>query len=532
MENLDQTIIIKLGAISIELTGGQTSILVYWSSSFFLIVIFLILFLVYRQRRLRHLLRRSETLRASSNFRPEGMLTGNEDLSSPDWEPLGETAAIYLERLRLTNIRCFQSLDIRLEDGGDQILRTTILGDNSLGKSTILKAVAIGLCKESDAIALMKAMPGKMIREGSVEGKIELFLKDRRTGEPFRIVQSIKSGENDDEKLIQSTKPGSGFPWGSIFVCGYGTQRTAAATASFDTYSSRDAVATLFDVKATLQNPELVLLRRQDWVRSQLESRILDVLLINGDKGSIDSSLRGLTVEGPWGFPAAFDTLSDGYRSTMQWMLDLFGWLVHAKRLNPYEEPTGILLIDEIEQHLHPRWQRHIMQRLSRQLPNFQIITTSHTPLVASGMADVNSARILRVFSDVETGLIKAESIDPDNLEGMRADQVLTEFFDLVSSRNPGSSDDINRYYSLRAMNSRSIEESNEFNALKERFDSVLEFGESEVERKVERAVLTALQTTLDETPSEAISLESKRQLRELFREGEETSNDGRSKDR
>src|SRR4030095_14463119 len=93
---------------------------------------------------------------------------------------------------------------------------------------------------------------------------------------------------------------------------------------------------------------------------------------------------------------------------------------------SPGNEPSGILLIDEIEQHLHPRWQRHVLQRLSAQLPNMQIIATTDTPLVISGVADVESSSLLRLQADAR-GRIDLELIEADRVRGKRADQVLTD---------------------------------------------------------------------------------------------------------
>lgn len=421
--------------------------------------------------------------------------------------------ALYLRKLELENVRCFDELVLNFEQGQEISLRTAIIGDNAIGKSTVLRSIAIGLCNEGDAITLMKEIPGGMVRQGEREAIIRVHLTDPSGTDRLSLTSTVQRSSDGSEIVRQALRP-KDFPWNSIFVCGYGTQRTAAASASFDSYSIRKAVSTLFDVQAVLQNPELVLLRQDQNLRELLQAKVLDVMLLDDGTGKIEEADSGLQVHGPWG-TSRFDLLSDGYRSTTQWLLDLFAWLILAGRLNGHQ-PRGILLIDELEQHLHPSWQRFIIQRLSRQLPEMQIITTTHTPLVASGLADVESAAVFRLFKNTE-GKTQAELIDSNSFDGKRADEMLTEFFDLSASRNPGSSDDLNRYVELSSRPSLTEAEKFEVAKLRKQFEPVLLFGETPLEQKVEQAVSSALDKLIREKPSVEFDLETKRQLHRLF---------------
>ncbi|MDU1666523.1 MAG: AAA family ATPase, partial [Bradyrhizobium sp.] len=75
--------------------------------------------------------------------------------------------------------------------------------------------------------------------------------------------------------------------------------------------------------------------------------------------------------------------LSDGYRNLLALFLDFARRLVQANPTwpNPLEAP-GILLIDEIELHLHPRWQQTVIPSLRSAFPNTQLIITTHSPAV------------------------------------------------------------------------------------------------------------------------------------------------------
>ncbi|MDR2115973.1 MAG: AAA family ATPase [Planctomycetaceae bacterium] len=90
------------------------------------------------------------------------------------------------------------------------------------------------------------------------------------------------------------------------------------------------------------------------------------------------------------------DQLSDGYRNMLAMILDFARRLAVANPYldNPLESP-GILLIDEIELHLHPKWQQTIIPNLRKVFPNTQIIVTTHSPQVLTTV-DRKNIRILK----------------------------------------------------------------------------------------------------------------------------------------
>jgi energy-coupling factor transporter ATP-binding protein EcfA2 len=424
---------------------------------------------------------------------------------------------LQVHSVSLTNIACFEELALSLDTAGGPARWTMLVGDNAAGKSTLLRCLALGLCSESDAVALMRELPGSFVRKGAEEGVIELSLRDTLTGEEFGITtRIIKASEGNGEVVRKSTQPEEGFPWSDVFVCGYGTQRTSQAHASFDRYSARDAVETLFSDTASLQNPEVVLLRQPADVRAGIEQRLLEVLMLSTGECELAYPSSGLEIRGPWG-DQQLPSLSDGYRSTAQWVLDLFSWLILAGRHAVNGEVGGILLIDEVEQHLHPRWQRYIAQRLHQQLPRTQIIASTHTPLVAAGVVDVADSLLIRLrLSD--DGLVVHQVVDRESIAGRRADQVLaSDAFGLVTSRSPGSETPIHRYTELLGRSTRTADEEQELQALAGHLKTALQPGENELERAVEQAVTKVLREMALQIDPELLDLEARRQLQEIF---------------
>ena len=97
--------------------------------------------------------------------------------------------------------------------------------------------------------------------------------------------------------------------------------------------------------------------------------------------------------------------LADGYRGTVTWVLDLLSWwfVYRAGRTFQFQDVRGVVFIDEIEQHLHPRWQRNIMRLLTESFPRVQFVATTHSPLVASGCKDVTVHNITKGGYQTET---------------------------------------------------------------------------------------------------------------------------------
>jgi len=420
-------------------------------------------------------------------------------------------------QIELRQIRCFEKLSISFQDAEIPQKWIMILGDNSTGKSTFLRSIAIALCNESDAITLMRKLPGDFIRKGAKKGTIVITLMDEKSKNKYIITTNITKIENSQGEILRKDiNPKEGFLWRDVFICGYGTHRNGVADASYDGYSPLHALLTLFDTHASLQNPEVVLLKSKNMYKT-LTDILLRVLML--DEGSNvflpEKADESAEISGPWG-KLPIHSLSEGYHSTLQWLLDFLAWSIYAGRLDSANVIGGILLIDELEQHLHPRWQRYIVQRLAEKLPHTQVISTTHTPLVAAAVSDLPSSSILKLSLESGDNSVIGELIKPDELHGKRADQILADLFDLTTSRTLRSQDEISRYSELIAKK-RTPEENEELQSLSKSLQDKLTLGENSVERDVERAVHKVLEMQLKSPRSELYNMEIKNQIRKLF---------------
>ncbi len=390
---------------------------------------------------------------------------------------------MYIKKVVLKNIRCFEDFVLEFDEKQNSVL---LVGDNGEGKSTLLRSIAISLCDFTSAAGLFRELKGNFIKSSSNgDSYIELHLKDnvyKRTTYIIRTnLVSLKSKKRIEQldQVIQikigNKKPmvidQEVFPWNRLFVVGYSAGARVLGSGSIDSYSIIDAVYTLFRYDEPLQNPELALRRLKDEADKRRKDKkknenidvldiflklLRDVLNLN-KKDGVFLEKRGIEVRGPWG-RAQLETLGDGYKSTITWILDLIGRrLLYGRTLNP-KMMSGIVLLDEVEQHLHPKWQINIMPLLTEAFPKIQFISTTHSPLVVSGC---KKCKIRKVSKNRD---------ESSNAYGWRAEDVYRNIMDIRTSRNPEVQGliDLYRKLDLKSLTKNiSDDEEDELNLLK-----------------------------------------------------------------
>ncbi|HFC00893.1 MAG TPA: ATPase, partial [Phaeodactylibacter sp.] len=136
----------------------------------------------------------------------------------------------------------------------------------------------------------------------------------------------------------------------------------------------------------------------------------------------------------PYGWVDMKD-LSLGYQTLIAWMVDLAARLFdrYPDSKNPLAEPA-IVLVDEIDLHLHPKWQRNLISHLTTIFSQTQFIVTAHSPLIVQSAEDANIVLLKREGDHVKIYNNKDEEV----IQGWRIDQVLTsDLFGLESTRPP-----------------------------------------------------------------------------------------------
>ena len=128
----------------------------------------------------------------------------------------------------------------------------------------------------------------------------------------------------------------------------------------------------------------------------------------------------------------SLNKLSDGYRNTLCMVGDI---AYRMSVLNPHlmgdaaNETPGVILIDEIDLHLHPKWQRNIVNDFKRTFPKVQFIVTTHSPIVISSCAENEVVKLTTIGNDTKIEYL-------NNTKGWLAENIITELMDVETSRD------------------------------------------------------------------------------------------------
>jgi predicted ATPase len=381
---------------------------------------------------------------------------------------------MYISKITLKNVRCFINEPIELGDSHPSLL---IAGNNATGKSSILRSIAMGLCDEASAGGLLRELPGDFIRTGAPDATIEIEFTEE-DGEKWiietklklykklnfeRVEQKYYKKEGDKRILV---KDWQNFPWEKLFIVGYGAGLRTDGTADYDQYFSGDAVYTLFKYSQTLQNPELAWRRlesvaKNDKLRKKTNKDISGILhdVLDLDAHStvqlkpngifiVRDHQRKEDLESEDKKGVELGSVGDGYRAITTLILDLLSWQLlmqnkdceDEKKWKPLslKEIKGIVIIDEIEKHLHPLLQRQIIEHLHTKFEKIQFIISTHSPLCVSGTADIGEydAPRYKIFCSYDKDEATSGLDEYEIPRGLRYDQILIDYFRLPSTIN------------------------------------------------------------------------------------------------
>jgi predicted ATP-dependent endonuclease of OLD family len=140
----------------------------------------------------------------------------------------------------------------------------------------------------------------------------------------------------------------------------------------------------------------------------------------------IDAGEATLSLPAKW--------LSHGYQSTLAWIADLIGHIIWDEFANGPPEPSwsvtrarGLVLIDELDLHLHPSWQVALIPALKQTFPKLQFVVTTHSPMLLAGL---EADEIVMLDQDPETGDIVPRS-DPRPAKLMTGTELLERYFNV-----------------------------------------------------------------------------------------------------
>ena len=142
------------------------------------------------------------------------------------------------------------------------------------------------------------------------------------------------------------------------------------------------------------------------------------------------------------------DVLSQGTQSVFHCIARLvLGYSEYYDFPNDLTELPGIVIVDEIDAHLHPSWQRRFIPALTGHLPNLQIFCSTHSPLMLSGLSK-GQVQLLRRDAAGKVSVSANES----DIDGWTADEVLRN---LLGINNPTDLDSVRKLDRLRELRNK-----------------------------------------------------------------------------
>lgn len=303
---------------------------------------------------------------------------------------------MFLQRLVLENVRSIEHLEISFLKNQSELRQWTfILGENGSGKSTILRAIAL-LLAGSEALPELLGNPDSWIRNGKDECLIHADLVNKEgRGRPVDLRlkrgQFLKETFENNRETLNVLDEALAHTARNYLVIGYGVSRRLSTDKSLSNVTQSvfrnpraGSVATLFQPDATLNSIEqwaMDLDYQTSGKGLKLVQSTLNDFLPGIRFDQIDKEKRQLLFKTADGVvPLSY--LSDGYQNVVAWCGDLLYRVtqVFKDHQKPFQS-RGLLLIDEIDLHLHPLWQRKLVEFLTKKLPNFQIVTTTHSAM-------------------------------------------------------------------------------------------------------------------------------------------------------
>jgi energy-coupling factor transporter ATP-binding protein EcfA2 len=307
-----------------------------------------------------------------------------------------------------------------------------VAGRNGAGKSTFLQAIAMAIAGPSVARLLAETFKN-WIRDGEDEavaavrlrfGEADGFAAGRKPKfEPWAALK-WKRADGPEPVMVKESVGGNWTPergpWAENprgwFTAGYGPFRRLSPAPTeaqrLMMLPGRPAgLASLFREDASLSESvqwlqQIYLRRLEDRPEARATEQLVLRLL---DDGLLPEGMRvervdseGLWVKTPEGRALALSSLSDGYRTVAGLVLDLIKQLVVAYGEVPFEERDGqievllegVVLIDEIDVHLHVEWQKRIGFWLKAHFPRMQFIVTTHSPFICQAADEGGLVRL------------------------------------------------------------------------------------------------------------------------------------------
>lgn len=408
---------------------------------------------------------------------------------------------MHIDRLDIENFRCFEARTFVFDPQF-----TLLIGANATGKTAILDALAIALgaalIPVPDARSrgigrrdvrrtyrfsgetghFVEHYPARIEASGTVGGSKLVWVRELKSaksrttrGGTDGIRQEIGGlvrRSTDDDRIV--------FP----YIGYYGTNRfwldqrpTAKEKVDRVGRNSRyigykgclTSISSTRDLTAWIKHLALIEVQRRERLKTlHAVYEAIAACVEDAVAAEFDFAEDDIVIEFSKDSRVPLQLLSDGQRSMAAMAADI---AMRCSQLNPHlnerasAETPGIVLIDELDLHLHPRWQRGVVEHLIKAFPRLQFVATSHSPFI---IQSVSQGGVINLDQGTDVPeMPEAQSVEDvaENIMGIDLPQQSQRFQNMVAVAE--------EYY--RLIERIGTEDDSKVRALRERLDELEE---------------------------------------------------------
>lgn len=380
-----------------------------------------------------------------------------------------------LNSLRLTNFNCFADHEVSLLSRFN-----LIVGNNATGKTTLLNGMAVGLgafflglpgparprniqheearlefYRHGDAITAEPQFPVRVSCRGEVEGKSGTWCRELAREDGRTTRQDAAWIQQLAEEMRRRVKAGEPVVLPVISYYGTGRLWVQMRQRKIELLKPDSRFMGYQDCL----NPAADAKRLVEWFKTQEITAIQQGQPIGTLEACRGAILKCLPDAKRVYFDVAHDQLmfqlgdrslpfmylSDGFRNMVAMVADI---AVRCATLNPHlrdtaaEQTPGVVLIDELDLHLHPKWQRRVINDLLATFPRVQFVGTSHSPFVIQSLPMGDGMRLINLDNPAADDVTNRSVEDiTEEVQGVELPQRSQRFLDMMDAAE--------RYYEL-----------------------------------------------------------------------------------
>lgn len=301
---------------------------------------------------------------------------------------------ILIKQINIKKIKCFNEALIIFNENSN-----IILGINGRGKTTILQLLALGLTNEIKPET--KNEWSEVVKKGTNIGYFEIIATINDKEEIFKF----EINQKDEIKCIKNREKLNEI-FQSYMILAYGANRGVSKT-EISRKAKYEDIASMFNDNSHFKNInqsgvyEFVknnFIKIQDIINSIFVSSNTNFLL---DNFSRDTFLFKTPSNIDNSELIKLEAMPSGFRVMFIWIFDMIWRAAEIYQIEIGEKTNfrGFVLVDEIDKHLHPSWQRQILPILNENFPNVQFVFSTHSPFIVQSLEN-NALTILKSYND------------------------------------------------------------------------------------------------------------------------------------